>query len=69
MQTEAINTTIEVSKEQETTQSKTFNLRLDGNRRYADGFYEWSRRDSLLSLFLHLSYLIQILVQNKFLKH
>ncbi|MDP6090626.1 MAG: hypothetical protein QF560_02360 [SAR324 cluster bacterium] len=31
MQTEAINTTTEVSKEQETTQSKTFNLRLDGN--------------------------------------
>ena len=30
--------------------------------RYADGLYEWDRRDSLLSLFLHLSYLNQILV-------
>ena len=34
MQTEAINTTkdIEVSQEQEVTQSKSFNFSLDGNK-------------------------------------
>ena len=31
MQTEAINTTTEVSQEQETTHSKPFKLSLDGN--------------------------------------
>ena len=31
MQTEAINTTSEVSQEQETTQKKPFKLSLDGN--------------------------------------
>jgi len=31
MQTEAINTTSEVSQEQETTHSKPFKLSLDGN--------------------------------------
>ena len=31
MQTEAINTTSEVSQEQETTQSKPFKFSLDGN--------------------------------------
>ena len=41
---------------------KAFQFQPWWKSRCPDGLYEWHRRDSLLSLFLHLSYLNQILV-------
>ena len=39
---------------------KAFQFQPWWKSRYPDGFYEWSRRDSLLSLFLYLSFIKDI---------